>query len=70
MISDTLDDVLGPELNPLQARIAELKACARNLIEEELHNDVDQLKSFVTSPTHRLGVQPVSRPRRTPSSTR
>ena len=64
VVSDTLDDVLGPALNPLQAPIAELKEYAKELIkekiEEELHIDVDQLKSFVTSPTHWLGVQSVS----------
>jgi hypothetical protein len=64
VVSDTLDDVLGPALNPLQAPIAEIKEYAKELIkekiEEELHIDVDQLKSFVTSPTHWLGVQSVS----------
>ena len=54
VVSDTLDDVLGPALNPLQAPIAEIKEYAKELIkekiEEELHIDVDQLKSFVTSP--------------------
>ena len=64
VVSDTLDDVLGPALNPLQAPIAEIKEYAKDLIkekiEEELHIDVDQLKSFVTSPTHWLGVQSVS----------
>ena len=64
VISDTLDDVLGPALNPLQAPIAEIKEFAKDkiqeAIEEELHIDIDQLKSFVTSPTHWLGVQSVS----------
>ena len=64
VVSDTLEDVLGPQLNPLQAPIAELKEYAKDLlkekIEQELHIDVDQLKSFVTSPTHWLGVQSVS----------
>src|SRR5688572_28397090 len=49
---------------PLQAPIAEIKEFAKNkvmeAIVEELHIDVDQLKSFVTSPTHWLGVQSVS----------
>ena len=64
VVSDTLDDVLGPALNPLQAPIAEIKEFAKDkiqeAIEEELHIDIDQLKSFVTSPTHWLGVQSVS----------
>ena len=49
VVSDTLDDVLGPALNPLQAPIAEIKEYAKDLIkekiEEELHIDVDQLKT-------------------------
>ena len=63
MISDTLDDVLGP-LNPLAAPIAEIKEFAKNkiqeAIEEELHIDIDQLKSFVSSPTHWIGIQSVA----------
>ena len=56
VIGDTLDDVLGP-LNPLAAPIAEIKQFAKDkiqeAIEEELHIDIDQLKSFVTL-THAL----------------
>ncbi len=63
VISDTLDDVLGP-LNPLAAPIAEIKEFAKNkiqeAIEEELHIDIDQLKSFVSSPTHWIGIQSVA----------
>ncbi len=63
-VSDTLDDIFGPALNPLQAPIAELKEFAKakiqEAIEEELHIDIDQLKSFVKSPTHWLDVQAVS----------
>ena len=45
--------MLGPALNPLTAPIAEIKEFAKDkiqeAIEEELHIDIDQLKSFVTS---------------------
>ncbi|MBE2316164.1 hypothetical protein DVA67_009270 [Solirubrobacter sp. CPCC 204708] len=63
VVSDTISDVLGPALNPLQAPIAELKEFAKGkiqeAIEEELRIDIDQLKSFVTSPTHWIGIQSV-----------
>lgn len=64
VVSDTISDVLGPAFNPLQAPIAAIKEYAKDqiqeAIEEELRIDIDQLKSFVTSPTHWIGIQSVS----------
>ena len=63
-ISNTLSDLFGPALNPLNAVEEEIKDWAKakikEAIEEETHLDLDQLKSFVTSPTHWLGVESVS----------
>lgn len=63
-LSDTITDIFGPALNPLDEAIDTVEQFAKDkikeAIEEELHLDLDQLKSFVTSPTHWIGVQSVS----------
>jgi hypothetical protein len=63
-VSDVLSDIFGPALNPLEAGVPAVKEWGKDKIkesiEEEMHIDVDQLKSFVTSPTHWLEVEAVT----------
>lgn len=66
LLQDFSDDLaaLGVPFNPIQEVLADIKEFAtemiKDLIEEAYGIDVDQLKSFLTSPTHWLNVESVS----------
>ncbi len=59
-IGVVFEDLFGPVLNPITAPFEELKAFIKDklqeAIEEALGVDFDELKSFLTSPTHWLEV--------------
>lgn len=67
-LQDFSDDlaVLGIPFNPIEEALADIQELAseivKDLIEEAYGIDIDQLKSFLTHPTHWMNVESVSMP--------
>ena len=63
-LSTLIEDILGPALNPITAPLDELKEYVKELIKDEIEEtlgvDLDQLKSFLTSPTYWMDVSSVT----------
>ena len=59
-IADTIDDILGPALNPLRAVSNEVKNFAKGLVKDALSErfgiDVEQIESLLADPTTRVDI--------------
>jgi hypothetical protein len=60
VLGEVFEDILGPVLNPITAPLDELKAFIKDKLQEAIEDatgvDIDELKSFLTSPNHWLDV--------------
>ena len=59
-IADTIDDILGPALNPLRTLSNEVKNFAKGLVKDALSErfgiDVEQIESLLEDPTTRVDI--------------
>lgn len=59
-VSDLIDSIVGPALNPIRETLAQIKEFAANLLKDAIKDrfglDVDLIKDFITSPTNKLDL--------------
>ena len=82
-VSDAIDDIVGPLLNPVRETLAQIKEFVADLLKDAINDrfgiDIDQIEDFIDSPSSKMDLTSVNlgafgtiglfAPTRTPSST-
>lgn len=63
-VSDLIDDIVGPLLNPVRETLAQIKDFAADLLKDAINDrfgiDIDEISDFITSPTNKLDLTTIN----------
>jgi hypothetical protein len=60
-VSDVIDDIVGPALNPVREVLADIKEFAKDKIKEAINDrfglDIDAIADFIDSPSSKMPLE-------------
>ena len=63
-VSDLIDDIVGPALNPVREVLADIKEAAADLVKDMIKDrfglDIDQIQAFLDSPSSKMDLTSVN----------
>ena len=64
VVSDLIDDIVGPALNPVREVLADIKEVAADLVKDMIKDrfgiDIDQIQAFIDSPSSKMDLTSVN----------